>query len=57
MRANLTQTQPFAATFGAKQTRKRPRLSSESYNDLLDRAEDITVKCALVARCISLRYG
>lgn len=49
VRASLTQTQPFAATFGAKQTRKRPRLSAESYNDLLDRAEDVTVKCAVAS--------
>ncbi len=37
-RASLVQTQPFAQTFGARQTRKRPRLSAETYSDLLGHA-------------------
>ncbi|CAL5224471.1 g7163 [Coccomyxa viridis] len=38
VRASLVQTQPFAQTFGARQTRKRPRLSAETYSDMLGHA-------------------
>ena len=38
MRANLVSTQPFATTFGAKQTRKRPKLGADSYDELLSAA-------------------
>jgi len=41
-RASLVATQPFNATFGKKQTRKRPKLLSESYQDLLVKAEAVT---------------
>lgn len=34
-RTALVTMQPFAATFGKKQTRKRPKLIAESYEDLL----------------------
>ena len=43
-RASLVQTQPFAQTFGAKQTRKRPRLSAETYSDLLGHAAHHSAK-------------
>ena len=43
-RASLVQTQPFAQTFGAKQTRKRPRLSAETYSDLLGDAAHHSAK-------------
>ena len=39
-RAHLLQTQPFGATFGRQQQRKRPRLSAESYDGLVDAAGD-----------------
>ena len=32
------QTQPFKATFGDKRTRKRPKLSVDSYEDLVAQA-------------------
>jgi nuclear GTP-binding protein len=44
-RASLTATQPFAQAFGAKQTRKRPRLAAETYADLLGRAADTGAQC------------
>ena len=50
-RASLVATQPFAATFGAKQTRKRPRLAAESYGDLQGRAEGTGVRCVLLLSC------
>lgn len=34
-RVNLVQTQPFASTFGKQATRKRPKLSADSYADML----------------------
>lgn len=34
-RVNLVQTQPFASTFGRQSTRKRPKLSADSYADML----------------------
>lgn len=40
-RASLVATQPFNATFGKKQTRKRPKLSVDSYQQLLAQAEDV----------------
>ena len=43
-RASLVQTQPFAQTFGAKQTRKRPHLSAETYSDLLGHAAHHSAK-------------
>ena len=43
-RASLVQTQPFAQTFGAKQTRKRPRLSAETYLDMLGHAAHHSAK-------------
>lgn len=43
-RASLIATQPFSATFGKKQTRKRPKLSTDSYQDLLAKAEEINDK-------------
>lgn len=44
-RASLTQTQPFQQTFGAKQTRKRPKLAAESYDDLFGKAADVHAQC------------
>ena len=38
-KAHLLQTQPFNETFGQKGQRKRPRLSAESYSELLNMAE------------------
>ena len=38
-KAHLLQTQPFKETFGQKGQRKRPRLSAESYSELLNMAE------------------
>jgi len=38
-RASLVATQPFSATFGKKQTRKRPKLGSDSYSALLTSAQ------------------
>jgi nuclear GTP-binding protein len=38
-RASLVATQPFSSTFGKKQTRKRPKLSVDSYQDLVSIAE------------------
>ena len=46
VRASLVQTQPFAQTFGAKQTRKRPRLSAETYTDLLGHAAHHSARSA-----------
>ncbi len=46
VRASLVQTQPFAQTFGAKQTRKRPRLSAETYSDMLGHAAHHSARCA-----------
>jgi nuclear GTP-binding protein len=40
-RASLVATQPFGATFGKKQTRKRPKLASDSYEALLGRAAEV----------------
>ena len=45
VRASLVQTQPFAQTFGAKQTRKRPRLSAETYSDMLGHAARHSARC------------
>jgi nuclear GTP-binding protein len=39
-RSHLLATQPFKETFGAKQTRKRPRIAAESYQELLDTAQE-----------------
>lgn len=40
-RASLVATQPFSATFGKNQTRKRPKLSSDSYADLVSSAQTV----------------
>ena len=40
-RASLVATQPFRATFGKNQTRKRPKLASDSYETLVSRAEEV----------------
>ncbi|KAH7621999.1 hypothetical protein Ndes2526B_g02824 [Nannochloris sp. 'desiccata'] len=39
-RASLVATQPFSATFGKKKTRKKPKLGTDSYADLLAKAEE-----------------
>ena len=44
-RASLVQTQPFAATFGAKHTRKRPKLAADSLADLVSTADRINATC------------
>lgn len=46
-RASLTTAQPFATTFGTKQTRKRPKLSAETYGDLIGSASQKETKCAV----------
>lgn len=40
-KASLVATQPFSATFGKKQTRKRPKIATDSYADLLANAETV----------------
>ncbi len=45
-RASLVQTQPFATTFGAKHTRKRPKLAADSLADLVSTADRINATCA-----------
>ena len=45
-RSHLLQTQPFAATFGKHQQRKRPRMSVESYSDLLNSAGQSGDRCS-----------
>ena len=42
IRSNLLQAQPFAETFAAKRARKRPKLASEDYGDLLAKAEAVS---------------
>lgn len=48
-RASLVQTQPFAATFGAKHTRKRPKLAADSLADLVTTADRINATRAPAA--------
>lgn len=43
-RSHLLATQPFAQVFGAKKTRKRPRLTAESYRELLASAAATTAE-------------
>lgn len=38
-RVHLLQTQPFKETFGTRHIRKKPKLASDSYQDLLSKAE------------------
>ncbi|KAK9820832.1 hypothetical protein WJX81_000578 [Elliptochloris bilobata] len=45
-RASLVQTQPFAATFGVKRTRKRPKLAADSLADLVTTADRINATYA-----------
>ena len=45
-RSHLLQTQPFASTFGQQAQRKRPRLASETYDDLLRSAQHTDDQCA-----------
>lgn len=47
-RASLVQTQPFAATFGVKHIRKRPKLAADSLADLVSTADRINATCALL---------
>ncbi len=47
-RASLTAAHPFATTFGAKQTRKRPKLAAETYGDLVGSAAQTSAKCELL---------
>ncbi len=49
-RASLVQTQPFAATFGAKRTRKRPKLAADSLADLAASALRVNATCARADR-------
>ena len=48
-RASLVQTQPFAATFGVKHTRKRPKLAADSLADLVSTADRINATCVPAA--------
>ena len=41
---HLLQTQPYKDTFGTRHIRKKPKLASDSYNDLLSKAEQTTEK-------------
>lgn len=50
-RASLTAAQPFATTFGSKQTRKRPKLSAETYGDLVGSAAQTSAKCVCFLNC------
>ena len=43
-RVSLVATQPFSSTFGKKQTRKRPKLGTDSYADLLSNATTVADK-------------
>jgi len=43
-RAHLLQTQPYKETFGARHIRKKPKLGSDSYQDLLSKAEQTNEK-------------
>ena len=43
-RVHLLQTQPFKETFGRRHIRKKPKLASDSYQDLLSKAEQINEK-------------
>lgn len=52
-RASLTAAQPFAATFGTKQTRKKPKLSAETYGDLIGSASQKETKCVAHFLCIA----
>ena len=45
-RTHLLQTQPFKDTFGQRAQRKRPRLSVETYGDLLTSAQQTDDQCA-----------
>ncbi len=47
-RVHLLQTQPYKETFGARHIRKKPKLASDSYQDLLSKAEQTNEKCAPV---------
>ncbi|PNH08829.1 Nucleolar GTP-binding protein 2 [Tetrabaena socialis] len=44
LRSNLVTTQPFADTFGPKKQRKRPKLATESLEDLAVHADAISEK-------------
>ena len=44
-RAGVLATQPFAATFGKKQSRKRPKLAVESLGDMVAVAGERAAKC------------
>ena len=43
-RVHLLQTQPFKETFGTRHIRKKPKLASDSYQDLLSKAEQTNEK-------------
>lgn len=43
-RAHLLQTQPYRETFGARHIRKKPKLGSDSYQELLSKAEQTNEK-------------
>ena len=43
-RVHLLQTQPYKETFGTSHVRKKPKLASESYQDLLSKAEETNDK-------------
>ncbi|KAL3138740.1 Nuclear/nucleolar GTPase 2 [Trebouxia sp. C0010 RCD-2024] len=43
-RVHLLQTQPFKETFGSHHIRKKPKLASDSYQDLLSKAEQTNEK-------------
>ena len=43
-RLHLLQTQPYKETFGTKHVRKKPKLVTDTYEDLLSKAQQITEK-------------
>ena len=43
-RVHLLQTQPYKETFGTKHVRKKPKLGTDTYEDFLSKAEEITEK-------------
>lgn len=45
LRADLLTVAPYQATFGAKKTRKRPRIAAEDYDSLVQAAQDKEAQC------------
>ena len=56
-RSHLLQVQPFGSTFGKGQTRKRPKLTADSYNDLLDGAAQTHTRWGFFLSCFLMGSG